>query len=938
MAGKREIKTTLKLEGEQQFKRAMSDATTSLRELDSEQRLAEAQFKATGDAQAYMAEKSRILQQKIAEQQKVVDAGEQALAEMKAKGIDPSNKAFVTMQTRVNNAKTKLVQMQGSLNDNERELKEQSTQLDATAGDAQAYGESMESIDSSIKFENAINAVSRLKEHLKQVLTTIWNVGKGVVELEMEGGKWADDLITQADNIGIGVEEMQRWRYASQQVDVEIGTIQQAADKLGKSIDASGDTSEDFYQTLNRIGVAYRREDGTLKTNIDLFWDIIDALHNANMSESELEKTTQSLFGKSFREVQRLVEGGSQAFFDYGNSVSVVSENAVNSLGKENDAWETLTQELDSAKYTILAGMADTFTNVANSLSSVVKSFNEFLASEAGQKALNGLNEALAGLIAEFTGEQNFEGLVDAAAAAVKKLTDGLSWIKENSSFVSGGLWALVGAFGALTVAEPVLTFLQLLSSTNLLRKLKQLGVANGAVNGARVAAGAGGAGAGASGAGAAAAGGAAKAGILGKFGTWLGGVLAGGAAGPLAGIALGSAAGIALDKAYTSRNYGKSNAVFEYADQIMDQAEQGGEAMSEYAEMFARMTELYDKSDTEAMQEAYDLIEGNRDFFDRYINQMSRNEWRTDLRRNDDGSIWGADLNTEVGPAMAEIYELMAADVENYAQDMAEAVQAVDPADYETQRKAISWVNSILKGTIPTSDMDNTGILAQAFGDDWRQKYNMLAPMTNNWDYVSSTLGTMKADLEAEMTAAGLDATTGFTTALDPAAASEAGAAMGQGAADGAKGALNENSPSKVMFDIGQNAAIGLANGINAQLATVQTAAANLANAVSAIVRARLAIHSPSAVMAGLGEYTAQGFAEGIGGSVWRVEDAMDKMIGATQRRPVYPRGGYAAGGAQTGAGGMINATIVMDKEIVGTMLAPVVDGEIGATISARR
>ena len=938
MAGKREIKTTLKLEGEQQFKRAMSDATTSLRELDSEQRLAEAQFKATGDAQAYMAEKSRILQQKIAEQQKVVDAGEEALAEMKKQGVDPTTKAYRDMQRKVNDAKVKVTDMQIALNNNENELKQQSSQLDTTAGDVTEYGSAMEDIDKKITLENAINAVGRLKEHLKQVLTTIWNVGKGAVELEREAGQWADDLITAADEAGLDVETMQRWQYASLMVDTAVDTIIKSADNLGKNLDETGETSEDFYQTLNKIHVAYRDENGTVKKNIDLFWDVIDALHNASLSEAELEKITRSLFGKSFREVQKLVEGGSQAFFDYGDSVSVVSEDAVNALGKENDAWETLTQELDSAKYTILAGMADTFTNVANSLSSVVKSFNEFLASEAGQKALNGLNDALAGLIAEFTGEQNFEGLVDAAAAAVKKLTDGLSWIKENSSFVSGGLWALVGAFGALTVAEPVLTFLQLLSSTNLTRKLKQLGVAHGAVNGARVASGAGGAGGGASGAGAAAAGGAVKTGLLGKFGTWLGGVLAGGAAGPLAGIALGSAAGIALDKAYTSRNYGKSNAVFEYADEIMDQAEQGGEAMSEYAEMFARMTELYDKSDTEAMQEAYDLIEGNRDFFDRYINQMSRNEWRTDLRRNDDGSIWGADLNTEVGPAMAEIYELMAADVENYAQDMAEAVQAADPADYETQRKAISWINSILKGTIPTSDMDNTGILAQAFGDDWRQKYGMLAPMTNNWDYVSSKLGTMKADLEAEMTAAGLDATTGFTTALDPTAASEAGAAMGQGAADGAKGALDENSPSKVMFDIGQNAAIGLANGINAQLVTVQTAAANLANAVSAIVRARLAIHSPSAVMAGLGAYTAQGFAEGIGGSVWRVEDAMDKMIGATQRRPVYPRGGYAAGGAQGGAGGMINATIVMDKEVVGTMLAPVVDGEIGATISARR
>ena len=934
MAGKREIKTTLKLEGEQQFKRAMSDATTSLRELDSEQRLAEAQFKATGDAQAYMAEKSRILQQKIAEQQKVVDAGEQALAEMKKQGVDPTTKAYRDMQRKVNDAKVKVTDMQIALNNNENELKQQSSQLDTTAGDVTEYGSAMEDIDKKITLENAINAVGRLKEHLKQVLTTIWNVGKGAVELEREAGQWADDLITAADEAELDVETMQRWQYASLMVDTAVDTIIKSADNLGKNLDETGETSEDFYQTLNKIHVAYRDENGTVKKNIDLFWDVIDALHNASLSEAELEKITRSLFGKSFREVQKLVEGGSQAFFDYGDSVSVVSEDAVNALGKENDAWETLTQELDSAKYTILAGMADTFTNVANSLSSVVKSFNEFLASEAGQKALNGLNEALAGLIAEFTGEQNFEGLVDAAAAAVKKLTDGLEWIKNNSSFVSGGLRALVGAFGALTIAQPVLDFLQLLSSTNLTRKLKQLGVANGAVNGARVAAGAGGAGAGASGAGAAAAGGAVKAGILGKFGTWLGGLATSAGAGPAAGMIAAYFGSRYIDNKHIEDTFGAADEIYANADDTLAKAKTGGEAMAEWMDMFSQIGDLVGDPDADypEFEKAYNLIQGNREFFDRYINQLENG-----LHESPDGTMTLTDWDI-VTPQLTKIYELMAADVENYAQDMAEAVQAADPADYETQRKAISWINSILKGTIPTSDMDNTGILAQAFGDDWRQKYNMLAPMTNNWDYVSSTLGTMKADLEAEMTAAGLDATTGFTTALDPAAASEAGAAMGQGAADGAKGALDENSPSKVMFDIGQNAAIGLANGINAQLVTVQTAAANLANAVSAIVRARLAIHSPSAVMAGLGEYTAQGYAEGIDGSVWRVEDAMDRMIGATQRRPVYPRGGYAAGGAQGGAGGMINATIVMDKEVVGTMLAPVVDGEIGATISARR
>ena len=57
----REIKTRFKLDGEQQFKTAMNDAAAAIKVLDSEQKLAQAQFKATGDAEAFATEQTRIL-------------------------------------------------------------------------------------------------------------------------------------------------------------------------------------------------------------------------------------------------------------------------------------------------------------------------------------------------------------------------------------------------------------------------------------------------------------------------------------------------------------------------------------------------------------------------------------------------------------------------------------------------------------------------------------------------------------------------------------------------------------------------------------------------------------------------------------------------------------------------------------------------------------
>lgn len=144
-------------------------------------------------------------------------------------------------------------------------------------------------------------------------------------------------------------------------------------------------------------------------------------------------------------------------------------------------------------------------------------------------------------------------------------------------------------------------------------------------------------------------------------------------------------------------------------------------------------------------------------------------------------------------------------------------------------------------------------------------------------------------------------------------------------------------NSPSTVMAEYGANVAQGLANGINARASVVAAAAARLAAIVRSAVSIGLGIHSPSKVMAEMGGFTAQGFAEGIEDNVWRVNDAMGAMVAATSRRPEYGRAG-AGGRTDASGGGDVRAVIVMDKEIVGEMVAPAVNGWMGAQIMEAR
>ena len=178
---------------------------------------------------------------------------------------------------------------------------------------------------------------------------------------------------------------------------------------------------------------------------------------------------------------------------------------------------------------------------------------------------------------------------------------------------------------------------------------------------------------------------------------------------------------------------------------------------------------------------------------------------------------------------------------------------------------------------------------------------------------------------------------------------ADTAGRGLADSAVAGAMEELDENSPSKVFETIGGNAAAGLANGIYGRADEAIAAARWLADSITAIVQEALDIHSPSKVFEELGSFTALGFAEGIENSEMAVSRAVDSMIRATSALPVMQLVGTSAGGSAglpgrpgghypAGAAGNIKAYVVIDKTIVGEMLAPVMDGFIGAELQARR
>lgn len=867
----RDIKTRFKLEGEQEFKRAMSDAASAVKVLNSEEKLAKAQFEATGDAQQYAADQARILKEQIDHQKKSVAAAEEAIKRLTDNGVDKNSRQMQTWKTKLNNAKTSLYQMQRRLDMVGTELGEENKAFGDTETAGKNFQEQMEKVATGINLQNAITAVDSIKSHIEQIVATAARAAKAMWDMGVEGSVWADNLATAANEAGVDVETYQSWQYASRFIDTSVDDIVRNWKDIDSKMNAEGDALRDYLELLNSVGIASADANG-LRQGADIFWEMIDYLHGIG-DEGERTRQALTLFGNDWRKLNPLITAGSAAYkemAEQGRAVAVVSEENVNALGSMNDSYEDMSSALTKLKMDTLAELAPVFNDVADALKKAILALDEFVQSEEGQQALGELNNALSGLISAFLGEDNgkgtFESIVKGAKDAVQKLAGALRWLSNNGETIAGIIAGMGAAWATLTVTKEVLTFIMLLRALPLdkLTTLFSGGKGLTASTGGSTLSGGGGSIAPAT----------AK-----TSGT---GLIAGlrhmaGAAAPyltVAGVTAGF--GAVMDRWSTEKNYGEYNRIIEKMKGSMGLASEKAEGL---------------RQNILALRDA-----------------------------------WGQGSGEGV-TAGREFFAANAAEIYNQMPDLAIFERWKDVFDEVGDFSAEKMEKFIGVFDPETGIWDSTATFA-AHWEDFIREYTEHA-----------------ADLAEAAETSGTDAGEAITDGLaesiveEAPVAEEASEGLIDTVAEAAQEKVDYRSKGTAFEVLGEMIDSGLAQGIYNNADEALEAIYWLSRRVAAGSRAILSIHSPSKVFEEIGQYVGEGFAQGIDESVGAVDRAMGRMMSATTRRPVRGSGAALEGaGAGAGAGDMVHVTLVLDDEVLGDVMAPIINDRIGARIAATR
>ena len=456
------VNVKMGVSGVSQFKQNITTAQRSLKTMDAQLALVEKQFKATGDAETYMSEKSNVLKAKLEEQKAVIEQSEKALAQMNANGVDKASKAFQDMQQQLLKAKAGLIDTQTQLQNIGKDSNE------ASDGVSEMNAQ-LERIGKGIEWQNVSKGLDDLGDKVGGLLKTIWKLGEALVNNTLGAGQWADELKTTADKYGIDTDKLQQMRKTARTIDTEAETILEAQSKLriARSKAGKGDMGAWAY-----LGIDPNQFADDMDGAEDLFWATGEALRDME-DETQRDAYANELFGRSWKELMPLFNAGRQEYEETMAGQSIVSKDAIERLGQMDDAYQKLQSEFETAKYELLSEIAPALETVMTMLTDLLKEFNQYLQTDEGKEMMKSLRDSITGLFEDLKNIDPKQ-VLETIKKAIEGIVNAFKWIKDNWSKVKFGLLAIVGGFAALKIGSLAVNL------TNVAKSLGLFGASGG--------------------------------------------------------------------------------------------------------------------------------------------------------------------------------------------------------------------------------------------------------------------------------------------------------------------------------------------------------------------------------------------------------------------------------------------------------------------------
>lgn len=509
MANK-EIKQTIRLDGEKEYNAALREANRNLRTLRSELKAETAELGANATAQQKNEARSKSLQKQIKEQEEIVKTLRQALEEAK-KDYGDNEDVVAKWETKLNEARATLGNMKNELD-----------------GLGQAYESVNESTEMGIvatkSFADSVASIASVGD---SVASAIEDIFTGLIDR-------VTDVVTELwDLIGETAAKANAWTDIAGYWNTDTANVE----KWARAIEASGNSFSDFETIVSRINLGGKSKQitemlGISDVNYEDQWSyaiaVMDRISELTSKGSLPDDFWETVFGeKKATKAMDIVNDWATVQeglerYDADKGGFGVGSQGIEQMSKLHEQISMVEQDIEAIKDKIAAGFGTISMDLLFNVSGGLEAINDILNAETEaerEEAVQKLEENVSELFQkvadairqgiEILGDvgEELSNSDDPVVAAIGKImqdiADALEWMVNHSDEVKIALEAIFGAWlvGRLSSIAGQLT--AIVAQINLIKAFsteKALAdVAGAAGNGASAASAAGAAGGGAS-------------------------------------------------------------------------------------------------------------------------------------------------------------------------------------------------------------------------------------------------------------------------------------------------------------------------------------------------------------------------------------------------------------------------------------------------------
>ena len=329
MAKEEQIKTSIELTGEKEYRAACTNINSSLREIGSEMKLTTAEFADNADSVEALTAKQKLLQKQFDEQAKKAEAAEKALKKMRDNGIEPTNPAYQKMQTNLNNTKADMVKIQKEIDDTSKKLKSSKVDWESvgeTVGKAgKAIGAACADMGAAIaaagaEFFGLAEETREARENMGKLETSFTTAGHSAEDAkntytELYGVLGDDGQATEAAahlaKLTTNEKELSDWTnictgvYATFGDSLPIEGLTEAANETAKTgsitgnladaLNWAGVSEDDFQASLDACTSEQERQALITSTLNGLYSEAADKYREVNGDIIDAQKATANL-------------------------------------------------------------------------------------------------------------------------------------------------------------------------------------------------------------------------------------------------------------------------------------------------------------------------------------------------------------------------------------------------------------------------------------------------------------------------------------------------------------------------------------------------------------------------------------------------------------------------------------------------------------------